>query len=194
MKTNIEKADFTFWIEKIKKDNPQKKLEPFDMMNLESLLVDFAASISDLNTEPLVFRKRAIKACCFVRECQITLEKLECLPSDDKGALLRMLGSLRGLCFDFEGLTDKEKLMLLAVCEGMDEPGTGWLHEVSPFYNEHVAAGVVGALEQKGLIDSELVKEKGLPDVYYVSITKGGVAVAADVFGEDWKQRLAEHA
>jgi len=51
-------------------------------------------------------------------------------------------------------LTDKEQALLDAITEGMDEPGCGWLHEVHPFNNDHVAAGVLGALMAKGLVHS----------------------------------------
>ena len=52
-------------------------------------------------------------------------------------------------------LTDKEQALFTAIQEGMDEPGCGWLHEVTPFQNDHVTAGVLGSLIQKGLILSE---------------------------------------
>jgi hypothetical protein len=51
-------------------------------------------------------------------------------------------------------LTDKEQSLLTAIQEGMDEPGCGWLHEVTPFQNDHVTAGVLGSLVQKGLVHS----------------------------------------
>lgn len=51
-------------------------------------------------------------------------------------------------------LTTKETALLAAITEGMDEPGCGWLHEVEPFNNDHVAAGVLGALIAKGLVTS----------------------------------------
>jgi len=51
-------------------------------------------------------------------------------------------------------LTDKEQTLLSAIIEGMDEPGCGWLHEVSPFNNDHITAGVLGSLINKGLVTS----------------------------------------
>jgi hypothetical protein len=51
-------------------------------------------------------------------------------------------------------LTDKEAALLASIAEGMDEPGCGWLHELEPFNNSHVAAGVLGALIAKGLVIS----------------------------------------
>lgn len=52
-------------------------------------------------------------------------------------------------------LTPKEYALLKAITEGMDKPGCGWLHEIEPFGNDHVAAGVLGALVTKGLVISE---------------------------------------
>jgi hypothetical protein len=51
-------------------------------------------------------------------------------------------------------LTTKEQELLDAINEGMDQPGCGWLHEVTPFSNDHVTAGVLGSLISKGLVHS----------------------------------------
>jgi len=51
-------------------------------------------------------------------------------------------------------LTDKEQALYAAIQEGMDAPGSGWLHEVTPFRNDHVTAGVLGSLILKGLVHS----------------------------------------
>ena len=51
-------------------------------------------------------------------------------------------------------LTEKEQALLDAIKEGMDEPGCGWLHEVTPFNNDHITAGVLGSLVSKGLVHS----------------------------------------
>ncbi len=51
-------------------------------------------------------------------------------------------------------LTDKEQALLNAIAEGMDAPGEGWLHEITPFNNDHVTAGVLGSLISKGLVHS----------------------------------------
>lgn len=51
-------------------------------------------------------------------------------------------------------LTDKEKALLDSIKDGMDAPGCGWLHELDPFNNDHVCAGVLGSLIAKGLVHS----------------------------------------
>jgi hypothetical protein len=50
----------------------------------------------------------------------------------------------------------------------MDQPGCGWLHEISPFSNDHVTAGVLGQLITKGLVTSYQDEES--PDCYWVEI------------------------
>lgn len=67
-------------------------------------------------------------------------------------------------------LTVKEQALLNAIQEGMDEPGCGWLHELEPFNNDHVAAGVLGALIAKGLVTSSEEREPGLPTCYWVQL------------------------
>jgi hypothetical protein len=52
-------------------------------------------------------------------------------------------------------LTDKEQALLNEIKIGMDEPGCGWLHEITPFQSDHVTAGVLGSLIEKGLVHSE---------------------------------------
>lgn len=51
-------------------------------------------------------------------------------------------------------LTDKEQALFDSIREGMDAPGCGWLHELDPFNNDHVCAGVLGSLIKKGLVHS----------------------------------------
>ena len=54
-------------------------------------------------------------------------------------------------------LTEKESALYNAIVEGMDEPNCGWLHELAyraGFTNEHSAAGVLGSLIKKGLVES----------------------------------------
>ena len=65
-------------------------------------------------------------------------------------------------------LTHKENLLLSSIEEGMDEPGCGWLHELSPFNNDHVCAGVLSALISKGLVHS--YQDEEAPDCYWVSL------------------------
>lgn len=68
-------------------------------------------------------------------------------------------------------LTEKETALLAAITEGMDEPGCGWLHEVTPFDNDHVTAGVLGALVEKGLVTSYKDTE-GEDDCYWVELAE----------------------
>ena len=51
-------------------------------------------------------------------------------------------------------LTDKERILLSSIQDGMDMPGCGWLHELDPFNDSHVCAGVLGSLIKKGLVHS----------------------------------------
>ena len=69
-------------------------------------------------------------------------------------------------------LTTKEAALLAAVKKGMDEPGSGWLHEINPFDSDHVAAGVLGSLIEKGLVESTEEKSKGAPVSYWVTLTR----------------------
>lgn len=61
-------------------------------------------------------------------------------------------------------LTDKEQALYDSICEGMDEPKCGWLHEVTPFKNDHVTAAVLGSLITKGLVTSSKDDE----DCYWI--------------------------
>lgn len=69
-------------------------------------------------------------------------------------------------------LTAKEAALLQAVTEGMDSPGSGWLHEITPFDNDHVTAGVLGSLIAKGLVTSYRDDDNlpGFPPVYWVEL------------------------
>jgi len=67
-------------------------------------------------------------------------------------------------------LTNKETALLTAIAEGMDEPGSGWLHELA---DESLSTnGVLGNLVKKGLVISTRFKEKGEPTVYWVELAK----------------------
>ena len=70
-------------------------------------------------------------------------------------------------------MTTKEQQLLDAIREGMDSPGCGWLHEVTPFDNDHVTAGVLGSLIAKGLVTSWEDPESPLPGhpCYWVELT-----------------------
>lgn len=70
-------------------------------------------------------------------------------------------------------LTDKEQALFDSIKEGMDEPGCGWLHEVTPFNNDHVTAGVLGSLIEKGLVTSNEYEETapGYGPAYWVELT-----------------------
>jgi hypothetical protein len=65
-------------------------------------------------------------------------------------------------------LTDKEAALFAAIQDGMDQPGCGWLHEVTPFQNDHITAGVLGALIIKGLVSS--YQDEDFPDCYWVEV------------------------
>lgn len=71
-------------------------------------------------------------------------------------------------------ITTKEQTLLTAIAYGMDEPGSGWLHEIAPFDNDHVTAGVLGSLIEKGLVTSYEERESGLPTSYWVELTSEG--------------------
>jgi len=70
-------------------------------------------------------------------------------------------------------LTAMEAALLQEIHAGMDEPGCGWLHEVTPFNNDHVTAGVLGALIEKGLVTSNECEETapGYGPAYWVELT-----------------------
>lgn len=51
-------------------------------------------------------------------------------------------------------MTRKEQLLLQSIQEGMDEAGCGWLHELDPFNNSKVCAGVLSSLLKKDLVTS----------------------------------------
>ena len=67
-------------------------------------------------------------------------------------------------------LTSKEKALYNAISEGMDAPGCGWLHEVTPFNNDYVTAGVLGALIEKGLVHSHEDNEGPCGPCYWVQL------------------------
>jgi hypothetical protein len=67
-------------------------------------------------------------------------------------------------------LTEKEQALYDSIVEGMDEPGCGWLHEVSPFDNDHVTAGVLGSLVEKGLVHSQRDDDGEFGPCYWITL------------------------
>lgn len=76
-------------------------------------------------------------------------------------------------------LTIKEQELLAGIERGMDEAGCGWLHEIASLIvergaewatNEHAVAGVLGSLKSKGLVHSDLISERFVPDAYWVTL------------------------
>lgn len=65
-------------------------------------------------------------------------------------------------------LTDKEQQLFDSIKEGMDEPGSGWLHELDPFNEGKTISGVVSSLVKKGLIRS--IQDEDSPDCYWVEL------------------------
>ena len=65
-------------------------------------------------------------------------------------------------------LTDKEQLLLESIKQGMDCPGEGWLHELDPFNNPRVCAGVLSSLVKKNLVDS--VQDDEDTSCYWVTL------------------------
>jgi hypothetical protein len=65
-------------------------------------------------------------------------------------------------------LTAKEQALYNAIAHGMDEPGSGWLHELA---DESLSTNaVLGSLVKKGLVTSAKIKEKGEPAAYWVTL------------------------
>lgn len=75
-------------------------------------------------------------------------------------------------------LTLKELALLAAIAEGMDEPGSGWLHELAP--QTLSTNAVLGSLIKKGLVHShkEPGNFPGMPPAYWVELTSEGEALA----------------
>ena len=65
-------------------------------------------------------------------------------------------------------LTDKEQKLMKSIIEGMDEPGCGWLHELNPFMNDRVCAGVLSQLITKNLVHS--YQDEDSPDCYWIEL------------------------
>jgi hypothetical protein len=69
-------------------------------------------------------------------------------------------------------LTTKEQALLDAIAKGMDAPGSGWLHEVTPFQSDNVTAGVLGSLIKKGLVTSHEELTRGYPPAFWVELVE----------------------
>ncbi len=69
-------------------------------------------------------------------------------------------------------LTAKEQALYDSIKKGMDQPGEGWLHEVTPFDNDHVTAGVLGSLISKDLVRSDEFREPGSPVCFWITLTR----------------------
>jgi hypothetical protein len=70
-------------------------------------------------------------------------------------------------------LTEKEQTLYDSVVEGMDSPGSGWLHELAPVsWSNRSAAGVLSSLIKKGLVNShkEPPNEPGAPPAYWITL------------------------
>ena len=104
----------------------------------------------------------------------LTLNDLEALEPADLVFTDKLEGDTWSDYVDPRGitLTEKEQALFDSIKEGMDEPGCGWLHEVTPFQNDHVTAGVLGSLIEKGLVHSHEDTEgvPGYPPAYWVTL------------------------
>jgi len=65
-------------------------------------------------------------------------------------------------------LTPKEQKLLNSIQQGMDEPGCGWLHELDPFNNSKVCAGVLSSLISKNLVES--IQDEESKDCYWITL------------------------
>ena len=75
-------------------------------------------------------------------------------------------------------LTAKESALFDAIADGMDEPGSGWLHELAD--PSRSVSAVLGSLIKKGLVQSSgNIAERGDPAVFWVELTAAGFAAVA---------------
>ena len=67
-------------------------------------------------------------------------------------------------------LTAKEQAFYDVLAEGMDEPGSGWFHEL--FEPTRSNIGVLGSLVKKGVVKSRDEKENGGngPHCYWIEL------------------------
>jgi len=81
-------------------------------------------------------------------------------------------------------LTEKETALLNIIAEGMDCPGSGWLHEIGD--GSHSEAAVLGSLIKKGLVESREDTDGGAGTCYFVELTNEGAEIVGlkdDGFG-----------
>ena len=88
-------------------------------------------------------------------------------------------------------LTEKERVLLNSIAKGMDELGSGWLHELAD--ESHETAGVLGSLIKKGLCTSDK-DDEGEHVCYFLYITEAGAALTGlekidGEWGEEWVAR-----
>ena len=68
-------------------------------------------------------------------------------------------------------LTLKEQTLYDSVVQGMDEPGTGWLHELTPCdWTSRSAAGVLSSLIRKGLVTSHEEPDGEFAPCYWIEL------------------------
>jgi hypothetical protein len=69
-------------------------------------------------------------------------------------------------------LTQKEQLLYDSVCRGMDEPGCGWLHELTMCgWSNRTTAGVLSSLIKKGFVHSHREPTlSGDGDAYWITL------------------------
>ena len=89
-------------------------------------------------------------------------------------------------------LTIKEMKLLKAIAAGMDEAGSGWLHELAP--ETHETAGVLGSLIKKGLVESSVEPGGiGVDEASWVNLTDAGEKEATEIWPL-WKEEVFETA
>ena len=133
MKTLIESQYLLDSIQKITEMQNENKPCSWLLQNIKRQLVTFANCIEDTDDHSWKNRQRAIDAVCLV---QAMLTKHECnirIDENDFKQVIIAISTIHGIHFVEDQLTQKEKLMLLATCDGMDDHGQGWLHVMTPF-------------------------------------------------------------
>lgn len=65
-------------------------------------------------------------------------------------------------------LTLKEQKLFDSIQRGMDNPGSGWLHELNPFSSDKECAGVLSSLIKKKLVTS--YQDEDFPGCYWIEM------------------------